>query len=129
MRSRYTAYTKENIAYLKETLTADQQKDFSAEETRRWARESEWQGLEIKRVEGGEEDQRGLVEFSARFAVDGQPQVHYEIALFERENGAWKYAGNEEFRGNTVRREEPKIGRNDPCPCGSGKKYKKCCGT
>jgi preprotein translocase subunit SecA len=25
-------------------------------------------------------------------------------------------------------REEPKVGRNDPCPCGSGKKYKKCCG-
>ncbi len=28
----------------------------------------------------------------------------------------------------TVRREQPKVGRNDPCPCGSGKKYKKCCG-
>ena len=28
----------------------------------------------------------------------------------------------------TYRREEPKIGRNDPCPCGSGKKYKNCCG-
>jgi len=28
----------------------------------------------------------------------------------------------------TYRREEPRIGRNDPCPCGSGKKYKKCCG-
>lgn len=28
----------------------------------------------------------------------------------------------------TVRRAEPKIGRNDPCPCGSGKKYKHCCG-
>jgi SEC-C motif len=27
-----------------------------------------------------------------------------------------------------VRRSEPKIGRNDPCPCGSGKKFKKCCG-
>jgi uncharacterized protein YecA (UPF0149 family) len=27
----------------------------------------------------------------------------------------------------TVRRDGPKIGRNDPCPCGSGKKYKKCC--
>ncbi len=27
----------------------------------------------------------------------------------------------------TVRRESPKVGRNDPCPCGSGKKYKKCC--
>lgn len=28
----------------------------------------------------------------------------------------------------TVKREEPKVGRNDPCPCGSGKKYKNCCG-
>ena len=28
----------------------------------------------------------------------------------------------------TFRREAPKVGRNDPCPCGSGKKYKKCCG-
>ena len=29
----------------------------------------------------------------------------------------------------TVRRDEPKVGRNDPCPCGSGKKYKKCHGS
>jgi|GEM_PF-1745995 uncharacterized protein YecA (UPF0149 family) len=29
----------------------------------------------------------------------------------------------------TYRREKPKVGRNDPCPCGSGKKYKKCCGA
>ncbi|HCG04058.1 MAG TPA: preprotein translocase subunit SecA, partial [Desulfovibrio sp.] len=27
------------------------------------------------------------------------------------------------------RRAEPKVGRNDPCPCGSGQKYKKCCGA
>ena len=37
--------------------------------------------------------------------------------------------GEEEERKNTpVRRQEKKIGRNDPCPCGSGKKYKRCCG-
>lgn len=29
----------------------------------------------------------------------------------------------------TIRREQPKVGRNDPCPCGSGKKFKKCCGA
>ncbi|MDD5005089.1 MAG: preprotein translocase subunit SecA [Candidatus Omnitrophica bacterium] len=29
---------------------------------------------------------------------------------------------------STVKRDQPKVGRNDPCPCGSGKKYKKCCG-
>ena len=28
-----------------------------------------------------------------------------------------------------IKRDEPKVGRNDPCPCGSGKKYKKCCGA
>ena len=28
----------------------------------------------------------------------------------------------------TIRREQPKVGRNTPCPCGSGKKYKQCCG-
>lgn len=32
-----------------------------------------------------------------------------------------------EYRQDTVRRNHPKIGRNDPCPCGSGKKYKNCC--
>jgi curved DNA-binding protein CbpA len=35
----------------------------------------------------------------------------------------------DEAKPETFRREEPKIGRNDPCPCGSGKKYKKCCGA
>ena len=29
----------------------------------------------------------------------------------------------------TFRRDEPKVGRNDPCPCGSGKKFKQCCGA
>ncbi len=32
-------------------------------------------------------------------------------------------------KGEPVRRDTPKVGRNDPCPCGSGKKYKKCCGA
>jgi preprotein translocase subunit SecA len=30
--------------------------------------------------------------------------------------------------GVTIRRQLPKVGRNDPCPCGSGKKFKSCCG-
>ncbi len=36
--------------------------------------------------------------------------------------------GDESVSKKPVKREEGKIGRNDPCPCGSGKKYKKCCG-
>ena len=34
----------------------------------------------------------------------------------------------ERKKPETYRREQPKVGRNDPCPCGSGKKYKQCCG-
>ena len=37
--------------------------------------------------------------------------------------------GGDESQPVTIRRKEKKIGRNDPCPCGSGKKYKKCCGA
>ena len=52
---------------------------------------------------------------------------HHEIAGFKKFNGEWKYvAGN--IITETVKRDGEKIGRNDPCPCGSGKKYKKCCG-
>jgi preprotein translocase subunit SecA len=38
------------------------------------------------------------------------------------------YSGTEAPKRATVKRETPKVGRNDDCPCGSGKKYKKCCG-
>jgi preprotein translocase subunit SecA len=37
--------------------------------------------------------------------------------------------GGDDAPVKTVKREEPKVGRNDPCPCGSGKKYKKCHGA
>ncbi len=45
--------------------------------------------------------------------------------------GALSYSGGESEAGRpaTVKREAPKVGRNDDCPCGSGKKYKKCCGA
>ena len=46
--------------------------------------------------------------------------------IFDKEKQAELY--KEQKQSQTVRHEGPKIGRNDPCPCGSGKKYKKCCG-
>ncbi len=47
-------------------------------------------------------------------------------AIFDEEKQKELY--REQKASQTVRNEGPKIGRNDPCPCGSGKKYKKCCG-
>ncbi len=46
----------------------------------------------------------------------------------ERKNLSYS-DGDEQGKKQPARRDEPKVGRNDPCPCGSGKKYKKCCGA
>jgi len=130
MRSRYTAYVRRAYAHLENTLSAEQRKDFTPDDAKRWAESSEWLGLGILRTEkGGPDDTEGLVEFVARFKVEGKEQQHHEVALFTREDGHWVYAGTAKEPGKTVRHETPKIGRNDPCPCGSGKKYKKCCGS
>jgi len=132
MRARYTAYARCEIPFLRASLTEEQGADFSEEETRRWAESSEWQGLEIVRKEAGTtDDEMGEVEFVARFREKNgdEEHVHHERALFAKVAGEWLYAGFVPTKGQTVRRETPKIGRNDPCPCGSGKKYKKCCGA
>jgi preprotein translocase subunit SecA len=44
------------------------------------------------------------------------------------EQAAMQAQGAEQKVVETIRREQPKVGRNDPCPCGSGKKYKQCHG-
>jgi len=130
MRSRYSAYVRHAYDHLEQSLSAEQRADFSLDSTRQWAESSEWLGLKILRTEqGGEDDSEGLVEFSARFRVDGKEQTHIETAGFMREEGRWVYAGQIPPPVQTVRREAPKIGRNDPCPCGSGRKFKKCCGA
>jgi hypothetical protein len=51
-----------------------------------------------------------------------------EARAAEAEHAAWQRR-RLEARGGTVRRTEPRVGRNDPCPCGSGRKSKKCCGS
>jgi preprotein translocase subunit SecA len=60
----------------------------------------------------------------------GQDQVYSSSSAGgRREAESFMPEGASASRGRTtVKRDEPKVGRNDPCPCGSGKKYKKCCG-
>mgnify|MGYP003335026495 CR=1 FL=1 len=52
--------------------------------------------------------------------MDGKVHDHREHSLFEKEKGEWKFLDAQPAKAETVRREEPKVGRNDPCPCGSG---------
>jgi preprotein translocase subunit SecA len=61
-----------------------------------------------------------------------EPAVQQEEKKVERRERSYSYSApekEEKKAGQTVVRKDKKVGRNDPCPCGSGKKYKKCCGA
>ena len=129
MRSRYTAYVLGEIDYILGSLHPDHRQDVDREATETWSKKATWKGLDIVRTEaGGPSDEQGKVEFIARFELSGVPQVHHELASFSKYGGRWYFVDGETIGPKPVVREGPRIGRNDPCSCGSGKKYKKCCG-
>jgi SEC-C motif-containing protein len=140
MRSRYTAFVKTEVKYLKSTLAHESQSDFDFADTLRWAKKSKWKGLKILKTENGQSgDTKGMVEFIATYTVDSQTIDHHEVSQFKKnDEGHWVFVDGESHTHNegenphqakpqTVVRAAPKVGRNDPCPCGSGKKFKKCC--
>lgn len=129
MRSRYAAYVKKEIPYLQATLHPGHRKDYDEKSTREWAESAQWHSLQIIRTEAGSpDDNEGTVEFIASFTQGGKKVEHHEAASFKREDGQWYFVNGEPPKPKTVVRAAPKVSRNDPCPCGSGKKYKKCCG-
>ncbi len=127
MRSRYSAYVAGDTAYVLRTWHAS---------TRPSALDTDvipaWCGLEIVRTEKGqEEDDQGLVEFKAR-ALSEQTMVElHEVSRFVKEDGQWLYVAGDIREEGTEKKAgaTKKVGRNSPCPCGSGKKFKKCCGS
>lgn len=129
MRSRYSAYVCGEIDYLSESLHPAHRDDHDVAATRRWAEKADWLGLEIRSsTDGGEGDEEGEVEFIVSYRDDGVVRNHHEIGRFKREAGRWYYVDGDTPKAETFVNDNPKVGRNDPCPCGSGKKYKKCCG-
>ncbi len=127
MRARYSAYVRLQTDYLFDTTHPDHRRGYDHKGTREWAESAEWEGLEILGSQkGGAGDSDGEVEFIARYRLKGAQHEHHELAHFKREKGDWY------FTEGTMVKPKPlsvnKIGRNEPCPCGSGAKYKKCCG-
>lgn len=122
MRSRYTAYAQDDVNYLYETSHPMVQAVFDRQAVADWSASSQWLDLTVEAVVGGSApEQTGTVTFRARYRQNGEIYVHHEHSTFQRVAGRWTY-----------RQGEPppmmKVGRNDPCPCGSERKYKKCCG-
>ncbi|MBX4355415.1 SEC-C domain-containing protein, partial [Mycobacterium tuberculosis] len=75
-------------------------------------------GLTLFASDEGRAPNEGFVSFVARFNDNNRPGAIIERSRFLKENGQWYYIDGT----------RPLIARNDPCPCGSGKKFKKCCG-
>jgi SEC-C motif-containing protein len=128
MRARYSAYVKAQVAFILETTHPSQRDQYTDQGIRRWARNSEWRGLTILATEDGTAgDDTGTVEFVAEYFDKGRRQRHHEIAQFRRLEGTWYFYDGQAPAPQTVVRSTPKVGRNAPCPCGSGRKFKKCC--
>ena len=129
MRARYTSYVKHEIDFIINSCEKGEKiAEIDRKATEDWSNKSTWHGLKIIRTEKGtENDDEGIVEFEATYTSDGMRDVHHEIGGFRKVNGEWFYSEGM-MRPTTVVREGRKIGRNESCPCGSGKKYKQCCG-
>jgi len=131
MRSRYSAYTKADMKYIERTMSGQAAKGFDAKKGERWARSVTWRGLRIVKASPVEQGNRGTVEFIAYYEEHGRLQQMHEISVFRKKDGGWQYIDSLPNETNPAlspaANTAPKVGRNDACPCGSGKKYKKCC--
>ncbi|MES2966035.1 MAG: YchJ family protein [Bdellovibrionota bacterium] len=128
MRSRYCAFVTADVDYIEKTTDPSAREGFDRDGTMEWAKNSEWKGLEIVSTEGGgKTDTTGQVEFIANYKYDGADRAHHERSEFKKREGSWFFLDGKLVQAPV--RNENKIGRNDPCHCGSGKKFKKCHGT
>jgi len=115
MRSRYSAFALGLEQYLLTSWHPDTRpQSLSFDDS------ADWKRLEIIRAEDNGES--GEVHFKAWFKEEDQWQLLEETSLFFNIDGHWYYHSGD-YRPQTL-----KPGRNDSCPCGSGKKFKKCCG-
>ena len=125
MRSRYTAYVLRNAAYLQETWDTTRRPeaiDFSRENI-------DWLRLEIIEIKKGTiKDSKGVVAFKAFYAQDNQEHVMNEISRFTKINGRWFYLDGV-IKSMGIVGLQTNQGKNALCSCGSGKKFKRCCGV
>ena len=120
MRSRYTAYCTKNINYLLKTQHPKHQKLNSRQQIATTAQTTNWAGLTvIDREQGQATDTTGIVEFVALYRVGNSVAQLHERSRFLKEGNQWFYTD-----GDILPPFQPK--RNEPCWCGSGKKFKHC---
>jgi SEC-C motif-containing protein len=124
MRARFTAHALLDFRFLHETYRPTAGKPFVAEDG---SPTMAWTKLVVHGTEGSTDPDKAFVDFSAYGTEDNLEKVLHEKAEFLRINGVWLYNREARLGPAPFKSATPKTGRNDPCPCGSGKKYKHCC--
>ncbi|PCJ20818.1 MAG: hypothetical protein COB04_03855 [Gammaproteobacteria bacterium] len=125
MRARYSAHVVGAIDYIVNTTLPVQQAYLKTDDIADWASRAQWTGLiVINQSQGQQQDDQGWVEFIASYNDNAEPKQHQENSYFKRFEQRWYFV----YPIEGLLTEGRKASRNDPCPCGSGGKYKKCCG-
>ena len=123
MRSRFTAHVARDYPYLHRSYAGTASEayvELPDEPAIGWTR------LEIHSHDPDVQPGLSHVEFSAYYVEAGQEYVLQEKAEFRKQAAGWIYT-RPIRNGPAPVKAAVKVGRNDPCPCGSGKKYKHCC--
>jgi len=121
MRARFSAYSLDNLDFINQSWHSSTRPSHVEPNEEGFS----WSGLEIIDTQGGLEDEQAEVEFVASYTLNGNKGKLHERSRFTRENGQWRYLDGKLKKAAPI--SAKKMGRNEPCPCGSGKKYKRCC--
>jgi SEC-C motif-containing protein len=125
MRSRFTAHVAHDWLYLHRTYGPTANTPFKPEADEVAA--PGWSRLVIHSHEVTPDPDHAYVEFTAFFVDKNGEHPMQEKSEFRRTGSRWLFTRTIRQGPPPVKSTAPKVGRNDPCPCGSGKKYKHCC--
>lgn len=124
LRSRFTGYAMQNVAYLLDTWnisTRPNDIDFSNEDVI-------WTKLEILSIKkGSKKHNKGIIEFKAYYTSNSEEYTLNEISRFKKTSNNWFYVDGI-VKSTSKLGLQTNHGKNAPCSCGSGKKFKRCCG-
>lgn len=124
MRSRFTAHVIGDYEHLHRTYEPTHRQPYVEEAE---GTVPEWTRLVIHAHEPGPKPDIAFVDFTAYYKEAGAERPMHEKSEFRRIDGAWLFTRSVR-EGPAPVKAAAKVGRNDPCPCGSGKKFKQCCG-
>jgi SEC-C motif domain protein len=124
MRSRFTAHVVRDFRHLHRTYLETARRPFVEEASG----DVDWTRLVIHAEEPGTKPDTAYVDFTAYYRDGDSERPMAEKSEFVKIDGVWFYRRTIRNGPAPLKSTSSKVGRNDPCPCGSGKKYKHCCG-